>query len=136
MKNISISIFLMFMAFAAVGDIVKSNSASKKTEIIQATGDAFPNPYITDGLIAMWDGEWNKAIGVHDDSATTWNDLTGNRKHTFMLVQGNYVWTDNALFGLDRSRGRLGNLNISSLGEVGTIECVVNPGYGHDNVEF
>lgn len=35
------------------------------------------NPYITDGLIAMWDGEWNAGFGVHDASATLWKDLVG-----------------------------------------------------------
>lgn len=35
------------------------------------------NPYITDGLIAMWDGEWNAGGGKHDPNATMWKDLTG-----------------------------------------------------------
>lgn len=35
------------------------------------------NPYVTDGLIAMWDGEWNIGGGVHDANATTWVDLVG-----------------------------------------------------------
>lgn len=33
------------------------------------------NPYVTDGLVAMWDGEWNAGGGVHDASATTWANL-------------------------------------------------------------
>ena len=33
------------------------------------------NPYITDGLVAMWDGEWNAGGGVHDPNATTWKDV-------------------------------------------------------------
>lgn len=36
------------------------------------------NPYITDGLIAMWDGEWNVGIGEHDSTTTVWIDLSGN----------------------------------------------------------
>lgn len=39
---------------------------------------AWQNPYVTDGLVAMWDGEWNAGGGVHDPNATTWVDLTGN----------------------------------------------------------
>lgn len=35
------------------------------------------NSYVTDGLIAMWDGEWNAGGGVHDPAATTWVDLSG-----------------------------------------------------------
>lgn len=34
------------------------------------------NPYVTDGLVAMWDGEWNAGGGVvHDPEATTWKNL-------------------------------------------------------------
>lgn len=36
------------------------------------------NPYVTDGLIAMWDGIWNTSFNNHDQNATTWIDLVGN----------------------------------------------------------
>lgn len=39
---------------------------------------AWTNPYVTDGLVAMWDGEWNAGGGVHDAAATVWKDLVGN----------------------------------------------------------
>lgn len=39
---------------------------------------AWTNPYVTDGLVAMWDGEWNAGGGVHDASATVIKDLVGN----------------------------------------------------------
>lgn len=35
-------------------------------------------PYVKDGLIAMWDGTWNKDLDVHDENATVWKDLTEN----------------------------------------------------------
>ena len=35
-------------------------------------------PYINDGLIAMWDGEWNAGFKAHDPGATTWKDLVGD----------------------------------------------------------
>lgn len=35
-------------------------------------------PYVTNGLIAYWDGAWNAGLGVHDSSATNWVDLSGN----------------------------------------------------------
>lgn len=38
---------------------------------------AWTNPYVSDGLVAMWDGEWNAGGGVHDPNATTWKDLIG-----------------------------------------------------------
>ncbi len=40
-----------------------------------AGGGGWKNPYITNGLVAMWDGEWNAGGGVHDGSATTWMNL-------------------------------------------------------------
>ena len=40
------------------------------------------NPYVTDGLIAMWDGEWNAGGGRHDPNSTVWKDLVGGRDMT------------------------------------------------------
>lgn len=34
--------------------------------------------YVADGLIAMWDGIENAGYGVHNQSAKTWKDLSGN----------------------------------------------------------
>lgn len=45
---------------------------------ILAGGGGWKNPYVTDGLIAMWDGEWNAGPGKHDASATVWKDLAGS----------------------------------------------------------
>ena len=36
------------------------------------------NPYVKNGLLAMWDGEWNAGWGVHDSNATTWLELVNN----------------------------------------------------------
>lgn len=36
------------------------------------------NPYVTDGLVAMWDGEWNDGPGKHhDDTTRPWVELCG-----------------------------------------------------------
>ena len=57
------------------------------------------NPYITDGLIAMWDGTWNIGLGTHDEMTTVWRDITGNGYDipiagTGLTVQGDCVkWT-------------------------------------------
>lgn len=40
---------------------------------------AWQNPYVTDGLVAMWDGEWNAGGGVHDTSKRA-VDLSGNNR--------------------------------------------------------
>ena len=49
-------------------------------------GAKWRNPYVTDGLVAMWDGEWNAGPGVHDANATTWKDLVGDID--FALLSG------------------------------------------------
>lgn len=62
------------------------------------TGRAGPtpwvNPYITDGLVAMWDGEWNAGGGVHDSAATKWIDLVSSLEATSsspFVVGDNYM---------------------------------------------
>ena len=41
-------------------------------------GTYIENTYVTDGLVAMWDGIWNTGFNNHDQNATTWIDLIGN----------------------------------------------------------
>jgi hypothetical protein len=41
------------------------------------SANKWENPYITDGLVAMWDGEWNAGWRKHDPSTTVWKDLVG-----------------------------------------------------------
>lgn len=35
------------------------------------------NPYITNRIVAMWDGEWNAGGGKHDEQAIQWVDIIG-----------------------------------------------------------
>ena len=53
------------------------------------------NPYVTDGLVAMWDGEWNAGIGVHDSEATSWVDCIVGKK---LVSQGGHSWGNKALY--------------------------------------
>ena len=57
------------------------------------------NPYVTDGLVAMWDGEWNAGGGVHDANAIVWKDLVGTND---LKLYGNCAFADNKLV-LNRS---------------------------------
>jgi hypothetical protein len=50
-------------------------------------------PYVTDGLVAYWDGIWNAGMGVHDDNAVIWKDLIGTRDFS---LYGDQHWTTNA----------------------------------------
>ena len=67
-----------------------------------ANAKRWRNPYITDGLVAMWDGIWNAGPGVHDPNATTWKDLVGDidlsvNLNTAKSGARRYRWTDNSL---------------------------------------
>lgn len=42
-----------------------------------ATSGSKRNPYVTKGLVAMWDGEWNAGLGKHNAKALKWKDLVG-----------------------------------------------------------
>lgn len=53
------------------------------------------NPYVTDGLIAMWDAIWNAGPDVHDPNATTWKNLVENSSFSDGLRSSNTpVWGD------------------------------------------
>ena len=55
-------------------------------------GGGWTNPYVTDGLVAMWDGEWNAGPGVHDNTIKDWVDLSGNGKSFHADAP---IWSDN-----------------------------------------
>ena len=60
----------------------------KGSRMMMKRGGGWQNPYVTDGLVAMWDGEWNAGGGVHDSEATTWKDLIGSNDLT---IYGNVL---------------------------------------------
>lgn len=58
--------------------------------------------YVSDGLVAMWDGIENAGRGVHDPNATTWKDLVGSMNLTINTSLGE--WAINNLHGLSNVR--------------------------------
>lgn len=58
------------------------------------------NPYITDGLIGMWDGEWNAGGGVHDDNCVNWINLAEKNDiapgYCVNKQYQNTEWSDNS----------------------------------------
>lgn len=80
----------------------------------------FEIPYITDGLLAMWDGEWNTGLGEHDEEAIIWKDISNNG-FDFVLPENGASWRENNLL--------LSNVSLhTALPPVSrdnfTIECV------------
>lgn len=56
---------------------VESSATVATPESREATYGSKKNPYVTKGLIAMWDGEWNAGLGRHDGSICEWKDVVG-----------------------------------------------------------
>ena len=52
------------------------------------------NPYVTDGLVAMWDAEWNCVLGLHSMDTTKWNDIVSG--YNLALASGTPTWEDKA----------------------------------------
>lgn len=87
-------------------------------------GAPWTNPYITDGLVAMWDGVWNCGGGEHDANATVWKDLVGSRDAT---LSGSYSWGNNYWDVQSVSGHGLARWDATNLGNSQTIEFVIMP---------
>lgn len=80
--------------------VVKSMLGANGADFIISNESDFP--YVTKGLIAMWDGEWNAGYGIHDPNATVWKNLVegspfGNGERTGTgLTTLLPIWTDNS----------------------------------------
>lgn len=78
------------------------------------------NPYVTDGLIAMWDGEWNAGPGVHDPNATTWKDLVGGVEAYASTSSAKFLFAQNVCrCDLSSINSSFGVLVAYLLGDVG-----------------
>ena len=51
-----------------------------------AKAGGWVNPYVTDGLVAMWDGEWNAGDGIRNAFLPVIKDITGSGRD---LIFGN-----------------------------------------------
>ena len=77
-------------------------------------GGGWQNPYVTDGLVAMWDGIWNGGVGgaPQDESATVWKDIVGGIE---LEVNSNasLSWNSDGLVSSSASVGRYAIQNSS-----------------------
>ena len=112
----------------APASVVKSLLAARSSGYAEGSKD-WRNPYVTDGLVAMWDGEWNAGGWVHDANATSWVDLIGG----VSLTINRGVWTDDGLAWEPNNPSQATNTAIpSSLKDVITsnnitVEFVIMP---------
>ena len=65
-------------AGTAISSPVRSKVGGRMTSLISSPSTPIDLPYVTDGLIACYDGEWNNGLGKHNPNASIWKDLSGN----------------------------------------------------------
>ena len=92
------------------------------------------NPYVTDGLIAMWDGEWNAGTGINNPNATDWKAVIGENVYGqgtgILYDQQNHYYDLNKIGQSDAARFIL---NQTFDAQVGTFEVVINGTYSNGN---
>ena len=63
------------------------------------------NPYVTDGLVAMWDGQWNAGGGIHSPYATHLYELITGTPETSVASRftvGKNYWEVSTSIGANR----------------------------------
>lgn len=84
---------------------------------------SWTNPYITDGLVGYWDGEWNAEGGKHDDALDLLVDLSGGG-HDMTFV-GTHQLNDKSVT-IDGVANAYGTINGLTWGPQSTQEFIVN----------
>lgn len=95
-------------------------------------GEKWKFPYLVNGLVSMWDGEWNAGVRMHNANASTWKDLFGGYDLTLgstsTLKWGeNYLSTDGDYCAYNM------NFPHSLMGSEWTCECVYRLKQGGSN---
>lgn len=103
-------------------NLVKSMLAGFSMDIIE---EGMPLPttvdYISDGLIAMYDGIENVGLGTHDESATIWVDLIGSNDG---VLTGTTQWQSNCLYLNGSGYVALPEYNETGWDKIGVVEFV------------
>ena len=69
-KTLVYAILAAFCAAFAVAS-VEGGGMTIAAHHAMLAGGGWKNPYVTDGLVAMWDGEWNVGGGVISATAAS-----------------------------------------------------------------
>ena len=62
MRKATTLIIVLICVLFVFGEPIKSNLAASNIALVEAE-EPFENPYVTDGLVAMWDGIMNGKNG-------------------------------------------------------------------------
>lgn len=87
MKKIVLFLAVCYV-IASMASPTRSSVAAKQSSISSEAKEV-GIPYVTDGLVAMWDGIWNNGIDSHSSKPEVIKDLVG--AHDLTLVYGGYM---------------------------------------------
>ena len=115
MKRNVISLITVLGLFYIEAEPIKSNLGARhlfneKESVITE------NPYITDGLFCMWDGEWNVGLGKHNSSTRVWTDIVNGLRLDIQFGS----FTKDGLFGTASQA-----LNVISLDDFSDLKSVL-----------
>lgn len=94
-------------------------AANHAIDVARFMAPAQEDEYVTDGLVARWDGIDNAGTGTHNPNATIWKDLAGNLDLT---LGGSSGWAGGNAFKINARGGYAYNDNRAP--EYKTIEVV------------
>ena len=113
------------LAVASAASAIPLGLRLTQQAAIAANSGPTARDYVQDGLIAMWDGEWNAGRGVHDSAATVWKDLVGSRDVTMVdMTTSTNCWEKNCAYADD---GHLTRYGLAPIADARAIECVYMP---------
>ena len=70
---------VLAMWCGCMGEPMRSMLGSDGCEVAGDAGN-YPTDYITDGIVALWDGIDNAGFGIHDLDAIAWTDCIGGNQ--------------------------------------------------------
>lgn len=81
------TVVVALMSCLGIANPVSSSLGARSTAIVE-NGSEVGIPYVTDGLVAMWDGIWNSGIEKHETKPEYIADLVGH--NSLFLTWGAY----------------------------------------------
>lgn len=97
-------------------------AANHAIDVVRFYAPAQDEGYVSDGLVARWDGIDNAGTGTHDPNATVWKDLAGNIDLT--LAGESVGWTGGNALNLAAFGDHAFNNNTNLMPKYKTIEVV------------
>ena len=94
--------------------------------VIRLHRQGWDNPYVTYGLVSMYDGEWNVGYELHDGATTVWKDLHGSNNLSVNLEYSSWNEKSISLSGLQYYYGNEFAVTGSPMSSVYTIEAVAD----------